>query len=223
MTTTDAAPKLEWYRVLGVDELPEGRVTTVVAQERALALTHFEGAYAALENSLSPPGRAARRGLHRAALAALPLARLRLRPAHRRAPGGFTDSATTLPVEVRADGIYVGMPPPAPHRTTIADILAETMSNWGVTHTFGMVGASNLGLGDALRRLEADGRMTYIGVRHEGSAAFAASAYAKLTGRPAACLAIAGPGATNLMTGIWDAKMDPAPPCSPSPARSAPR
>ena len=103
------------------------------------------------------------------------------------------------------------MPPPAPHRTTIADILAETMSNWGVTHTFGMVGASNLGVGDALRRLEADGRMTYIGVRHEGSAAFAASAYAKLTGRPAACLAIAGPGATNLMTGLWDAKMDRAP------------
>ena len=114
------------------------------------------------------------------------------------------------------------MPPPAPHRTTIADILAETMSNWGVTHTSGMVGASNLGVGDALRRLEADGRMTYIGVHHEGSAAFGASAYAKLTGRPAACLAIAGPGATNLMTGLWGAKMDRAP-CSPSPARSAPR
>ena len=85
MTTTDAAPKLEWYRVLGLDDLPEGRVTTVVAQERALALTHFDGAYAALDKPLSPPGRPARRRLHRAALAALPLARVRLRPAHRRA------------------------------------------------------------------------------------------------------------------------------------------
>ena len=43
------------------------------------------------------------------------------------------------------------------------------------------------------------------------AAAFAASAYGKLTGRPAACLTIAGPGATNLLTGVWDAKVDRAP------------
>jgi pyruvate oxidase len=48
-------------------------------------------------------------------------------------------------------------------------------------------------------------------VRHEGAAAFAASAYGKLTNKPAACLTIAGPGATNLMTGMWDAKVDRAP------------
>ncbi|MEM9105609.1 MAG: thiamine pyrophosphate-binding protein, partial [Pseudomonadota bacterium] len=44
-----------------------------------------------------------------------------------------------------------------------------------------------------------------------GAAAFAASAYGKLTGKPAACLTIAGPGATNLLTGMWDAKVDRAP------------
>ena len=54
-------------------------------------------------------------------------------------------------------------------------------------------------------------RLHYVGVRHEGAAAFAASAYGKLTGRPAACLTIAGPGATNLLTGLWDAKVDRAP------------
>ena len=48
-------------------------------------------------------------------------------------------------------------------------------------------------------------------MRHEGAAAFACSGYAKLTGKPAACLTIAGPGATNLMTGLWDAKVDRAP------------
>jgi thiamine pyrophosphate-dependent acetolactate synthase large subunit-like protein len=74
-----------------------------------------------------------------------------------------------------------------------------------------MVGHSNLGLADAMRRAEADGRLTYIGIRHEGAGAFAASAYAKLTGRPAACFAIAGPGATNLLTGLWDAKVDRVP------------
>ena len=72
--------------------------------------------------------------------------------------------------------------------------MAETMVNWGVEHVFGMVGHSNLGLADALRRQEEAGKLTYIGIRHEGAAAFAASAYGKLTGRPAACLTIAGPG-----------------------------
>ena len=85
------------------------------------------------------------------------------------------------------------------------------MVNWGVEHVFGMVGHSNLGLADALRRQEQAGNLTYIGIRHEGAAAFAASAYGKLTGRPAACLTIAGPGATNLLTGLWDAKVDRAP------------
>ena len=50
-----------------------------------------------------------------------------------------------------------------------------------------------------------------MGIRHEGAAAFAASAYGKLTGRPAACFGIAGPGSTNLLTGLYDAKLDRAP------------
>ncbi len=74
-----------------------------------------------------------------------------------------------------------------------------------------MVGHSNLGLADAIRRRTVDGEMAYVGIRHEGAAAFAASAYGKLTGKPAACLTIAGPGATNLLTGMWDAKVDRAP------------
>ena len=74
-----------------------------------------------------------------------------------------------------------------------------------------MVGHSNLGLADAIRRRCEDGEMEFIGIRHEGAAAFAASAYGKLTGKPAACLTIAGPGATNLLTGMWDAKVDRAP------------
>ncbi len=89
--------------------------------------------------------------------------------------------------------------------------MAETMTNWGGTTVFGMVGHSNLGLSDALRLQEKRGRLRYYGIRHEGAAAFACSGYAKLTGTPAACLTVAGPGATNLMTGLWDAKVDRAP------------
>ena len=117
----------------------------------------------------------------------------------------------THPVDLREDGIYVGLAADAPHVRTVSDVMAETLANWGVRHVFGMVGHSNLGLADAIRRQVEQGRLSYIGIRHEGAAAFAASAYAKLTGNPAACLTIAGPGATNLLTGLWDAHVDRAP------------
>ena len=89
--------------------------------------------------------------------------------------------------------------------------MVETMIAWGVTHVFGMVGHSNLGFADAMRVAEARGDLTFIGIRHEGAAAFAASAYGKLTGRLGACFAIAGPGSTNLLTGLYDAKVDRSP------------
>ena len=67
------------------------------------------------------------------------------------------------------------------------DQVVETLCDWGLDTVFGMVGHSNLGLADALRKAEEDGRLTYVGIRHEGAAAFAASGYAKLTGdRPRA-------------------------------------
>ncbi len=94
---------------------------------------------------------------------------------------------------------------------TISDLMIETMINWGVQYVFGMVGHSNLGLTEAIRKQCEAGRLKFIGVRHEGAASFAASAYGKLTGNPAACLAIAGPGATNLLTGLWDSKLDRVP------------
>jgi len=94
---------------------------------------------------------------------------------------------------------------------TVSDLMVGTMVNWGIKQVFGMVGHSNLGLADAIRRRCERGELQFIGIRHEGAAAFAASAYGKLTGNPAACLAIAGPGATNLLTGLWDAKLDRVP------------
>jgi thiamine pyrophosphate-dependent acetolactate synthase large subunit-like protein len=111
----------------------------------------------------------------------------------------------------RDDGVYVRLPAPAAAARTVADVLVETLVAYGITHVFGMVGHSNLGFADALWRAEERGELSYVGIRHEGAAAFAASAYGKLTGRPAACLAIAGPGSTNLLTGLYDARLDGAP------------
>ena len=94
---------------------------------------------------------------------------------------------------------------------TVSDVMVETLIEWGVDTVFGMVGHSNLGLANAIRKQEEKGKLKYIGIRHEGAGAFAASAYGKLTGKPGVCFSIAGPGATNMLTGLWDAKMDRAP------------
>jgi len=202
--------KLCWYKALDKDELPENRVKTVVAGHKSLALTHFEGRYAALDNRCPHQGGPLGEGAIENGLLRCPWHGWDYHPCTGKAPG-FDDGVETFTVEERDDGIYVGLEPESVRPRTVMDLMAETMVAWGVDTVFGMVGHSNLGLADALRQLELAGKLRYIGVRHEGAAAFAASAYAKLTGRPAACLTIAGPGATNLLTGLWDAKVDRAP------------
>ncbi len=94
---------------------------------------------------------------------------------------------------------------------TASDVVIKTLKDCGLKWVFGMVGHSNLGMADAIRRCSGDGSLNFVTIRHEGAGAFAASAYAKLTGRPAATLTIAGPGATNLITGLYDAKLDRVP------------
>ena len=91
--------------------------------------------------------------------------------------------------------------------TTVSDVIMAALAAWGVTLVFGIPGTSSLGLVDAVRKRP---EMRYIVVRHEENAAMAASAYHKLTGGIAACLTIAGPGATNLATGLYDAREDSA-------------
>jgi len=214
---TESTSQLEWYRVADVDELPEGRVKTVTAGTHSMALTHIDGEYTAMDNRCphqgGPLGEGSiERGEAGQCWLRCPWHGWDFDPQTGLPPGGHEDSGQRLfPLEVRDDGIYIGLEAEAPHTTTVTDVMAETLTNWGVTSVFGMVGHSNLGLADALRLQEKQGRLKYYGVRHEGAAAFACSGYAKLTGKPAACLTIAGPGATNLMTGLWDAKVDRAP------------
>jgi thiamine pyrophosphate-dependent acetolactate synthase large subunit-like protein/nitrite reductase/ring-hydroxylating ferredoxin subunit len=214
---TNRDDDLVWTRVAGVDELPEGRVETVTAGTQSMALTHIDGVYTAMDNRCPHQGGPLGEGSIEVGgdgqcWLRCPWHGWDFDPRTGRPPGGHADSGQTLyPVEVRNDGIYVGLATEKEHAKTVTDVMAETMTNWGVSTVFGIVGHSNLGLADALRLQEEKGHLNYYGVRHEGAAAFAASGYAKLTGKPAACLAIAGPGATNLMTGLWDAKVDRAP------------
>lgn len=196
-----------WQRVAGLDELPDGQTTVVSAGTRQIALTRRGDDYGTIDNSCPHQGGPLGEG-------ALDDEGCLSCPWHGWKFDAFTGagrnggSVASFPVEVREDGVHVQVEEEVVERTTVSDVMAQTMVNWGVTHVFGMVGHSNLGLADALRRLEANGKITFIGIRHEGAAAFAASGFAKACGRPAACLTIAGPGATNLLTGIWDAKVD---------------
>ena len=179
----------DWYHVLGPGDLPEGRVTTVTAGHRSLAITHHEGRYGALDNRCPHQGGPLGEGAIENGWLRCPWHGWDYCPVTGRAPGGHEDSGVaTFPVEVREDGIWVAVQPEEPHVRTVTDLMAETMVAWGVTHVFGMVGHSNLGLADAIRRRVDAGELTYVGIRHEGAASFAASAFAKLTGRPAACL-----------------------------------
>ena len=92
---------------------------------------------------------------------------------------------------------------------TVSEILINQIAEWGVQYVFGIPGTSTLGIVDAIRK--SNGKVKYLQVRHEETAAFMASAYGKLTGHIAACLGISGPGTTNLATGLYDAKLDHSP------------
>ena len=203
--------KLVWYKVLeNKKDIPEGRITTVTAGHKQVALSHFEGKICALDNSCPHQGGPLGEGSIENGILRCPWHGWDYHPCTGKAPG-FDDGVDAYQVKEEDGGIYVGLMDEPPHEATISDVMMETMVNWGVDTVFGMVGHSNLGVADAMRRLEDKGRLQYIGIRHEGAAAFAASAYAKLTGKPAACFGIAGPGATNMFTGMWDAKVDRVP------------
>ena len=94
-------------------------------------------------------------------------------------------------------------------KRTVSQVLIDQIAAWGVQYVFGIPGTSTLGVVDAIRK--SNGKVKYLQVRHEETAAFMASAYGKLTGHIAACLGISGPGATNLATGLYDAKLDHSP------------
>ncbi|MDH3752498.1 MAG: thiamine pyrophosphate-binding protein [Acidimicrobiia bacterium] len=200
-----------WHKVVDLDEVPEGRVTTITVGRRSLAITHFDGQYGALDNHCPHQGGPLGEGSIEKGLLRCPWHGYDYDPLTGSPPPPFDDAPACFDTEVRSDGVYVALPGDEPHARTVSDVLVETMIAWGVTHVFGMVGHSNLGFADAMRKAESRGELTYIGIRHEGAGAFAASAYGKLTGGLAACFGIAGPGSTNLLTGLYDAKVDRAP------------
>lgn len=93
--------------------------------------------------------------------------------------------------------------------STVGDFLVERMYQWGVRRIFGYPGDGINGVFGALSR--AEGKIQFIQTRHEEMAAFMASAHAKFTGELGVCIATSGPGASHLLTGLYDARMDHQP------------
>ena len=199
----------EWVRV-EVGGLEVDRLTTVVANGRAVCITRTAEGFGALDNRCPHQGGPLGDGEIENGFVICPWHGYEYDPHTGHPPPGFPDCATGYAVDLREDGLYVELPV-AEQRVSLMDQVVDVLCEWGIDTVFGMVGHSNLGMAEALRRAEDDGRLRFFGIRHEGAAAFAASAYGKLTERPAACFSIAGPGATNLLTGLWDAKVDRAP------------
>ena len=203
--------KLNWYKVAKVKDYQEGRVKTVTAGTKTIALSLFEGKFCAIDNHCPHQGGPLGEGSIEEGWLRCPWHGYEYHPCTGKPPEGLDDNVPTYDVKIEDDDIYIGIEEEQPHKRNVSDVMVETMINWGVDSVFGMVGHSNLGLADAIRRQVETGKIKYFGIRHEGAASFAASGYAKLTGKPAACFAIAGPGSTNLLTGLWDAKVDRVP------------
>src|SRR5512143_289770 len=92
---------------------------------------------------------------------------------------------------------------------TTADILIETLCDWGVDTVFGLPGDGINGIMEALRKRQE--KICFVHVRHEEAAAFMACGYAKFTGKLGVCLATSGPGGIHLLNGLYDAKLDGQP------------
>jgi pyruvate dehydrogenase (quinone) len=84
----------------------------------------------------------------------------------------------------------------------VADLIIETLIASGVRRVYGISGDSLNGITDSIREHDKD--ISWVHVRHEESAAFAAGAEAHLTGNLAVCAGSCGPGNTHLVNGLYD-------------------
>jgi acetolactate synthase-1/2/3 large subunit len=93
-------------------------------------------------------------------------------------------------------------------REKAADIIVRLLERQGISVVAGIPGGMNLPLYDALSKSTI---IHHVLARHEQGAGFMAQGMARATGKPAVCLATSGPGATNVLTAIADAKLDSIP------------
>ncbi len=99
--------------------------------------------------------------------------------------------------------------PKAPAPMTGADILVECLIRQGVEVVFAYPGGASMPIHQSLTRVE--GKLRTILPRHEQGGGFMAHGYSRTTGKAGVCFSTSGPGATNFVTCLADAKMDSVP------------
>ena len=93
------------------------------------------------------------------------------------------------------------------HQLSGSQLLIKLLERQGVTHITGIPGGANLPMYDALSRSS----IKHVLARHEQGAGFIAQGMARVSGEAQVCFASSGPGASNLITAVADAKMDSIP------------
>ncbi len=92
-------------------------------------------------------------------------------------------------------------------KIAVSELIVRFMERLGIDHIFGMPGAHILPVYDSLY----NSGITSVLAKHEQGASFMAGGYARASGKISACISTAGPGATNLITGIANAYVDKQP------------
>ena len=129
----ESGERLVWHKVADVGELPEGRVKTVSAGSRQLALVHFQGQFTAMENRCphqgGPLGEGSiETGTDGKCWLRCPWHGWDFDPLTGRPPGGHEDSGQTMyPVELRDEGVYVGLPPETPINLDLTELELLTL------------------------------------------------------------------------------------------------
>ena len=118
----------------------------------------------------------------------------------------MTQSKTTVNGEVHPGGTPEEAFVPPIRTVSGSEALVLSLLKEGVRTVFGYPGGAIMPVYDAL--FEYDDQIRHILVRHEQGSIHAAQGFARACGRPGVCIATSGPGATNLITGMADAKLD---------------
>src|SRR5436305_2915261 len=123
------------------------------------------------------------------------------RPPAEPAPGPAVSVAASTPA-------LIPFLRPGANSMKVSDFFVGRLHQWGVRRIYGYPGDGINGVLGALQRANS---IEFIQVRHEEMAAFMAVAHAKFTGEIGVCLSTGGPGATHMITGLYDAKLDHVP------------
>ncbi len=117
--------------------------------------------------------------------------------------------AETVSCSTAANNPQADPPSGSQQPVTGADVVVQSLVNHGVDTVFAYPGGASMPLHQALTRFR--DKIRVVLPRHEQGGGFAAQGYARSTGKVGICCATSGPGATNLITSLADAKLDSVP------------